>query len=246
MLRGMFIHGLFARSANFYHLNKTLTLLGRYNNRAIPLAGHRDGTKVESMDWDTMTYDLKEHVRENRPDFLVGSSYGGKLLLNMKLSGYYTDLPFVLLDVVPIKYKFSNALQIAQYMNTHKDLADIELLPCDEMKNLVRGNYGSGIWHCQSDLIEKHIKEISNKPPTKVIHKLESPVLVLKGANSAYIPKAHKLENFCDSYNIVSVPAAGHFVHIDNPEFCAQQIHNFMDTVIHAGSCRLPSSSRRI
>jgi esterase len=230
-MRAYFVHGLFSSTMSFMPLLKALPKC--FKSYLIPLGGHQNGTKLSSMTFEHMTDNLIRQTADLPvPDLLVGSSYGGKLLINGIMNDMFPkNIPLVLLDVAPIPYRSENTRLISEYMVNNSILSlqgsDFPL----EIRSILEDNYNivEGSWSCDGALINENIKAVSGfvQKPTSP---LTNPTLVLRGTKSLYVPEsliANRLNLFFDNYTIKNIEA-GHFLHREYPDICASEIFKFI------------------
>jgi pimeloyl-ACP methyl ester carboxylesterase len=96
-------------------------------------------------------------------------------------------------------------------------------------KNLARNTDGSFTWRMNLPAIIDNYELLLKAPPFPKIP-LETPTLFVKGANSAYIQSEQliSIEKQFSQYQVVEIPAAGHWVHADNPEQLEKSLRSWL------------------
>lgn len=232
----LLLHGLFSSFKKLVPLGQRLA----GNSISVPLAGHAAGTKVSSMEWKTMTEDLAYQMQRRhitKPTAVVGSSYGGKLLISGITSGLIPPhIPLVLIDILPINYTYRGTLKMVDYMlgNTDRSngkcLRTINRIPDPMHRMLLLENYQDSPdepWACQTELIKRDIKPLSGVPPMSP--PIPNPTLILRSPISHYVPIKSEavIRKTFRNYTIETLPNIGHWPHIECPQLCAQIINKF-------------------
>lgn len=200
----------------------------------VPLAGHHTGPCVSSMDWKTMTEKTCEQIQN--PSLLIGSSLGGKIIVDAVQRGMFpSDVPVVLLDIAPIAYRDAGTRGIAEFMinhtaQTHEDVCRAARKQySDEITDIVMTNYDGTNWTCQADLIRDNAKTLSRLPRQNMF--IDNPTLLLKGEHSPYIPPKYRPSQNFRNAQMDTVPYAGHWVYLNSPLYCQDVIKKFVQQI---------------
>lgn len=228
------IPALFTKKQSFDCL---LRVLNPRNADVVTLPGHgrlHSMLPDERLDYPTVYQIVKEQLKEhtNEPDLYIGASYGGKLLLTLPEISYRPEIPLVMLDIAPIRYKKSNLLVICDFMLRHtvnNINGSINALP-EIYHQIIRHNGSSGRWDCNPQLLYNNAGQLTMAPPRPALL-IPNPTLILRSESSGYVSEKsiqNSYNKFLRDYRIITVPNAGHWLHMSHPEQCAIYIKKFL------------------
>lgn len=247
------VHGLYGSSDNWLSIAKRLD---GFQCFLLDQRNHGQSPHTESHTYEDMVSDLKLFIEEHnlRKPVLVGHSMGGKTVMLFALK--YPELvdKFVIADITPKDYNsFRNYGKVTA--NHEEILSKLVGVNLDEyptrtlinkhfetlftdarvrmflLKNLKRNAEGKLSWKVNLIALNNHLDDIMGgfKDVTLVNEKVES--LFIKGANSPYIDDddLFQIRNFFPMANMVSIPDAGHWLHVDQPELLIGTLNYFLD-----------------
>ena len=232
-----FLHGLMSHIR--VQGNRTFSKL--LQAVSVPLMGHYQGTYVVgNASLNDFTRDAMESIDGDNCDLLVGSSLGGKIVLDMAEQKYVSpDVPLVLLDIAPQRYSSQSLLNICDFMDAHpvskfedKAAAHAEALchlPTVEQATLLSDNWSYDGWLTQHEWLADNLRTLSRRPK---LSKICNPTLIIWGNQSAYAeasPKNKYADLFTD-LRTVTVEGS-HYPHHTNPMNVRQFIDDWMSSI---------------
>lgn len=236
------LHGLFGSSDNWQTFAKMVS--DRYQVITLDLRNHGLSPQTEEFDYDLMSEDLFQFVREHQLSsfYLMGHSMGGKTAATFALKYPQLVSKLVLLDIAMKSYPPHHEIYFEAMRSLDFDTiktrneADtwlqkwITSVPVRQfiLKNLVRDDAGRFRWRFNLESLYKNYSAIN----IAIEHStpFTSPTLLVSGEYSNYIAtedidEMRKL--FPDlTYKIVA--QAGHWIHADQPESLKQIVLEFL------------------
>ena len=233
------LHGLWGASENWLPVAKGID---NYYNIIIPdIRNHGRSPHSSEMNYNTMAKDVASLIlslrQKNEKFDVIGHSMGGKIALKLKL--LYPDLinRCVIIDIAPTTYKLSDM---------HSRIADFCCSSLDNIHNRIELNkaidtiFNKGI---ERQIILKNISHIEGKFRWKInakailnsldnIRSWEGPfphkdISYIKGENSDYI--SQQIINKLSLSNVITIPNAGHMIHVDNPSILIYYINTILN-----------------
>jgi esterase len=237
------LHGLFGTLDNWATFAKKFEDRG-FMSILIDQRDHGRSPHTDHFDYPTLAEDLNDFLSDNwiHQTILIGHSMGGKTGLQF-VSQYPSNVTkFVCIDIGTKQYQgghqdifealFAVPLDSIQsrdeaqdiLMQHIHDLGTVQFL----MKNLSRRKEGGFEWKMNLDLLNRDYQNILAEV------KFDSPcdveTLFIRGANSSYILNEDipKLQSIFTNSRIVTIPDAGHWIHVDKPNELFDEIIAFI------------------
>jgi esterase len=228
------LHGLFGSSDNWQSFAKDLAAGG---NRVITadLRNHGQSPHGNTFNYAAMSDDVAALIRDVTTEkvHLIGHSMGGKVA--MQLSHAHPELlsGITIIDIAPRYYaphhqsilaglQSFNPATLASRSEAEHALAEYIKEPGVRqflLKNLYWKQKEELGWRFNLPVIANNIeevgKEITAAAPSSI------PALFIGGEQSQYIKEEDKVEisAMYPNSQILTAPAAGHWVHADNPKW---------------------------
>ncbi len=240
------LHGLFGQSDNWNTLAKNFAETG-FTVYTIDQRNHGLSPHDEVWTYDAMADDLKEFIEEHclHAPILLGHSMGGKTVLffEKKYPGIASQL--IIADMSAREYpahhqsvlealhavnldKIENRKQAEEVMSTYiSDFGTKQFL----LKNIYwREDADKKMaWRFNLRVISRDYDEVRIPVPfyTSSIH-----TLVIRGEKSNYVNESDvtDFENRFANLSLVTIPAAGHWVHAEKPQEFQKAVLEFITT----------------
>lgn len=232
--RFVFLHGLFGRGRNLMRIAQGLTGYGSSALYDLPNHGDSDWTDTFSYD-DTVELVVNDLISRfgSQPRLvLAGHSFGGKVAMLAALSepGLFTGL--AVMDIAP-----TNSAQVSgfgTFLDAMRSLdlsqitskADAEAalaqqIPQPEVRQFLLTNLRERHgwrWQPNLELINRSLPDIAGWPAVSGAS-FDGPTSWMVGQQSAYYrPEDIRImQRYFPLVRTVVIPAAGHWVHADNP-----------------------------
>lgn len=249
------LHGLFGSSDNWLPIAKemekyfTVYLTDARNHGR---SGHCHIHSYDAMADDIAELMEKEHVAEAH---FMGHSMGGKTVFLFALRYPEKTKSCIIVDIAPVKthkndhyeeinnklYSILSILksiplqQISKREEIHAHLSRAIKAPALQqlfLKNIVRQANGRYIWKFNLDALFANLPIIIGDIviPENVRINEQTNMLFIKGVLSNYLQDEdiEYARRFFPATHQVSVPNAGHWVHVDNPHVFLLSIKNFL------------------
>jgi pimeloyl-ACP methyl ester carboxylesterase len=237
----LILHGLFGSSDNWQTLAKKFA--NEFRVYAIDLRNHGRSFHHEDLDYEVMTADLSEFIKENDLSqvSLLGHSMGGKLSMNFALKYPDKVKDLIVVDIAPRRYEVLHdgiiqalkSLQLDLYSRREEvDEALSQILQNFSirqflLKNLVRNNNHTFDWKINLKAIDQNIHnlvvEISADQP------FQGNTLFIAGEKSDYIRPVDEEQIFelFPQAEVKYLPKVGHWVHAEDPDLLYNTIIAF-------------------
>lgn len=249
------LHGLLGSSDNWVTIARAIS-----NRLTVILPDQRNhGLSPHSdvHDYESMSNDIKELADDLKLDrfILAGHSMGGKTAVSFACKWPERLNGLLIADISPFKTE-SQTSETDRHLSILRVVLSIDpagitsrgeaesILSgriADErtrgliLKNLVRNSDNSFSWkinafsllHNFNKIIEAIVPEnITGNPITGF------PVIFLKGEKSEYLPEKDFFEilNIFPAAEFITIPSAGHWLHVDNPEAVKKCLLGFSGT----------------
>lgn len=229
------LHGLFGSLSNWLAVVRWLA--ASFTVYALDLRNHGDSFHSDDCSFVAMAEDVRAFMSAHawKRVTLVGHSLGGKVAMQFA-AGYPQQVTcLVVVDMAPRAYapaleNIFEGLLAVDFENcaTIKDVvaAMAKHIPCRMTrrflaKNLARGRDGRLYWKINLPAVAANRREVYRA--VDIHHSINHPTLFVRGADSDHITDDDNIliRRLFPRSRIVSVPHAGHFVHIDAPKaFC--------------------------
>jgi esterase len=237
------LHGLLGSADNWPSMSRRLG--AHYQVFAVDLRNHGRSPHSDILDYDVMAADLREFMEQQalRRIMLLGHSLGGKVAMQFAID--YSDQVdrLVIVDIGPKPYEPSQrcllkALQSLD-LTRYKSFADVDAALAAKisdkslrqflLKNLAGDENGRLRWKIHLEAIYQNYDELlRGLSPERSFNK---PTLFIRGGRSNYIEDddARLIRQLFPQAEIVTLPEAGHWVHVDLPEEFFQTVVNFLN-----------------
>lgn len=243
------LHGLFGSSDNWQTLAKHFA----ENNFAVYLVDQRNhghSPHAATISYKLMADDLFQFVTEEKISnaCVMGHSMGGKTAMQFALHNPATVSRLIVVDMAPKYYpphhrEILDALLSVDLtkLKTRKEVEQVLFEKITDtgtrqflLKNLYWLENEQLAWRFNLGVLDKEINNLSEAINSNTFDK---PVLFIRGENSNYISDKDvvQIKNLFPLSQIATAPAAGHWVHADNPkwllETCLAFLTNTLDNV---------------
>ncbi|HEY5821784.1 MAG TPA: alpha/beta fold hydrolase [Propionibacteriaceae bacterium] len=245
--RVVFLHGLFGQGRNWTTVAKALQPYARVTLVDLPNHGRSDWT--EDFAYPEMAAEVAHLLATQgagEPYAVVGHSMGGKVAMALALQHPELVSQLCVVDVSPVPTtEISNFATYVEGMRT----LDLQTLPdrvsADELlrpyvpqdtirsfllQNLRRELGGSGWrWQMNLALLGDHLDTMGSWPDLD-LPPYPGSVLWLAGSESRYVRReyAPAMRALFPRVQLVTVKAAGHWVHSDQPEVFGATMRRFL------------------
>jgi pimeloyl-ACP methyl ester carboxylesterase len=240
--RLIILHGFLGSLDNWHTASKRLS--ESFKVYSLDLRNHGQSPHNELMSYPIMAEDLLEFLdEENLAEAnLLGHSMGGKVAMQFATEHAERVSKLIVVDIAPKAYPpFQQPLLDALRkidLKKFKSFGEIDAMLAPEvhddttrrflMKNLAREPTIGFRWKIDLDAIINNYDELTRSISTK--NKFNKPTCFIRAGRSKYIQDedvAEIVEIFPQA-QIVSIPKAGHWVHIDAPEEFLQIVTDFL------------------
>lgn len=236
------LHGLLGSHQNLLPVCRPLA--ARFRVFAVDLRNHGRSPHRELMDYAAMAEDVDRFLQAHglAAAHVLGHSMGGKTAMQLALHHPQRVDRLVVADMSPRAAgprfaKLLHALRALPVVDFRsRNDADAALAPAvpDEavrqflLKNLVPDERGGYRWRAHLEGIAANYDRLREAVDSAI--PFTGPALFLRGGKSDYIgpddvPEIHRL---FPSAEIVTLPEAGHWVHVDAPAAFAQAVLEFL------------------
>jgi pimeloyl-ACP methyl ester carboxylesterase len=238
------LHGLYGSSDNWVTIARSLS--GRYTVYLPDQRNHGQSPHSEINDYSSMRDDLFELVTDLKLKkfFLSGHSMGGKTAISFALKWPEMLNGLLIADVSPFinesfrNKSYSEHLEILNailsvdlnQISSRREAENIfrEKIPSEKdrgliLKNLQRTTENTFTWKLNAKSLLKNLDRIMEGIERQNDYGQQIsgfPVIFLKGGDSDYIPPDdfRDILNVFPAAEIVEVPRAGHWIHVDRPD----------------------------
>lgn len=236
------VHGLMGNGRNLQPLARALS--DRFRVLTPDLRNHGRSPHSPVMDYPSLAADLIALLDQYRIEkaSLIGHSLGGKAVMAATLLHPERTDRLVSLDMAPVPYAdflvgLLDTLQqlpldgVTSRGQAEKWLADQGVadsrLRAFLLQNLERTDNGFR-WRVNLDAIRRQRQTLTGFPESA--SPWPGPALFLHGANSNYVlPEHHEaIRALFPAAEIEAIPAAGHWLHAEQPEAVAGRLQTFL------------------
>jgi pimeloyl-ACP methyl ester carboxylesterase len=235
------LHGLFGRAQNLAALARRLAATHRV--LSLDLRNHGASPHAAGMDYATQAADVLETLRARGavPCALLGHSMGGKAAMYAALSSPDDVAGLLVADIAPVRYQHHNAA-IAKAMlalpptpalsRAAADAALRAVVPDGAVRGFLLQNFLPGphpAWRIGLAQIAAAMADIEDfTPPAGRTY--PGPTLFVRGERSDYVQAAHRptIETLFPNARLVTLKAAGHWLHADQPDNFATLASDFL------------------
>ena len=239
----IFLHGLFGTLDNWLTYARKLEQHG-FMSILIDQRDHGRSPHTDAFSYPLLAEDLNHFMSENwiHSAILIGHSMGGKT--GLQFISQYPDMvsKFICIDIGIKKYEHGHqdvfdamfAVEIDTVQN-REEVYNILISHLEHegtvqflMKNLSRRKEGGFEWKHNLQLLHRDYQNIL--APIAFDHPSGTKTLIIRGEKSKYIldtDLADIKRNLPNSH-LVTIPDAGHWVHVDKPDELFEQIIHFI------------------
>lgn len=243
----LFLHGLLGSGDNWRTIARELNCLARYylvDLRNHGRSPHLEPHTIEAMAEDVLALLSKE---EGRPAMILGHSMGGKVGMYLAMHAPQWVKALIVADMAPKAYPGGHEvifsaleavdLQVESRQAVERQLAAFIEEPAIRqflLKGLIREADGRFRWRWNLPVL---VRDYPNMLAAVTGPPYLGPTLFIKGSLSPYIqPQDWSLiEASFPRAELVFIPNAGHWVHVDNPQAVLGEIRRFCQKVTFAG-----------
>jgi esterase len=251
------LHGLYGSSDNWYIIGRELAIgnevfmIDQRNHGRSP---HHPVHNYSVMSDDLHEFMLQHHLTSVS---IIGHSMGGKTALTFGLRFPKMIRKMVVVDISPLGYNIAeDSREVLTHKRIITGLQSINpaaLKSREEadqslrhlisplsirqflLKNLKRSDDGGFYWSLNINTLAESLHDIfsgiihENIPDPK--HILQFPLLFIKGEYSGYIRNKDEeaIRRYFPCAEIVTIPGAGHWVHVEQPAVFLKTIKDFLN-----------------
>jgi len=238
------LHGFLGSGSNWHTLSSR-TFAKYFEVYAVDLRNHGRSPHREEFDYRSMADDVEAFILYHAlpPVLLMGHSMGGMTAMHVALT--YPDIleKLIVVDIAPRRYEshYTNILKVLGSLNLshYRDRRSLNAalrqeIPSEPLRQLVLQNIlfdreaGLFEWKVNLEGIIINYEQLNRPLPSGAV--FNNPVLFLRGGDSDYIRDDDEdtILSFFPAADIVTVPNAGHWIHVDTPRAFADTVVAFM------------------
>jgi pimeloyl-ACP methyl ester carboxylesterase len=238
----LILHGLFGSLNNWHSFARSLE--DRFTVVAVDLRNHGSSPHHDNATYEAMADDIRELLEQQSLArvHLLGHSMGGKVAMLVASLWPASVDHLIVVDIAPRRYAPGHdavleallAFRPGAYSSREEaDAALTPLLPEHSARqfllaNLVRTPAGTYRWRMNVPALHRAYGDLLD--PITMSSPFMGPTLFVRGERSHYIGPSDEtaIRSLFPSSRIVTVPEAGHWVHVDNPEVFRQTVRDFL------------------
>jgi pimeloyl-ACP methyl ester carboxylesterase len=239
------LHGLFGSKRNWSAIAKALS--DRYHVFCLDLRNHGDSPWADAMDYATLAGDVQGFIKRHAlaGACVIGHSLGGKTAMALSLLHGEAVARLVVVDIAPVAHPGSDVrgylevlteLPLAAF-STRAEVGEHLAEAIPEMsirsfllQNLVRDDERLK-WRVNLAAISDEMDNITGFIDAGHGRSYSGPTLFVAGGNSTYV-QAHDhavIRALFPAAKIEIIPAAGHWLHAEQPAAFLDLLKNFLD-----------------
>ena len=237
------MHGLLGSADNWRSMSRRLS--AHYQVFALDLRNHGRSPHSNVLDYDVMVADAREFVerQELRRIILLGHSMGGKVAMQFAVQYSEQVDRLIVVDIAPKAYEPSQRYllkaMLSLDLSRYKSFADVDAALAPEIsseslrqfliKNLARDENGRLRWKMHLEAIDRNYDKLLHGLGAE--RSFNKPTLFIRGGRSNYIEDndASLIRQMFPQAEIVTLPGAGHWLHVDASEEFFQTVVNFLN-----------------
>jgi pimeloyl-ACP methyl ester carboxylesterase len=248
------LHGLYGSSDNWVTIAKKL---GNSFTVYLPdQRNHGQSPHSQIHDYDSMRDDLFELAGDLnlKKFFLAGHSMGGKTAISFALKWPEMLNGLLIADISPFTNETGRQSIYVQHftilnailsfdldkISTRREAGNVllEKIPSVKvreliLKNLQRTADNNFAWKLNAQSILKNLDKIMEGVERQTDFSQQIigfPVIFLKGGDSDYLPAVdfRDIRNVFPAAEIIEIPGAGHWIHIDKPDEVVKNLKNLL------------------
>lgn len=244
----VFCHGLFGQGKNWTRIGKELA----ENHRVllVDMPDHGRSVWTHEFDYLSAADQVAELLSADDPASLVGHSMGGKIAMLVALRHPELVERLCVVDVSPVTYghgsEFAGYIEAMQAIDLtsleRRSDADEQLadaVPNATVRSFLLQNLrrhgDEWSWQANLDLLGRDLEELSEWPESRLVEAgtepYPGPVLWMAGQNSGYVQDeyADAMDRWFPRNRRVTIKAAGHWLHSEQPEVFSEVLRRFVD-----------------
>ena len=237
------LHGLFGSSDNWHSLARRFA--EHFRVFTVDLRNHGNSPHTDVMTYPVMAEDVREFMEQQRLSeaHVLGHSMGGKVAMLLALRYPERVSKLVVEDIAPRAYppvhrEVLEGLQRVPLASLHDRRAAEAYLARTISEPMVRQfllkylvrdpRTGQFKWKFNLEAIVKNYDKIAGWPDVEGTY--EGPTLFVRGERSPYIKETDwpLIQRYFPYARLVTIPGAGHWVHVDAPEPFLEVVTNFL------------------
>jgi Predicted hydrolases or acyltransferases (alpha/beta hydrolase superfamily) len=248
------LHGLYGSSDNWVTIAKKLT--DSFTVYLPDQRNHGQSPHSQIHDYDSMRDDLFELAGNLnlKKVFLAGHSMGGKTAISFALKWPEMLNGLLIADISPFTNETGRQSIYSQHftilnailsfdlhkISTRREAGNVllEKIPSERvreliLKNLQRTADNNFEWKLNSPSLLKNLDKIMEGVERQTDYSQQItgfPVIFLKGGDSDYIPTVdfRDIRNVFPAAEIIEIPGAGHWIHVDKPDEVVKYIRRLL------------------
>ncbi len=243
------LHGLMGACENWRYVRGALAARNRVI--CLDLPNHGRSPPAATFDLRSIGGDVIETLDTLGVGraVVIGHSLGGKVAMQMASDHAERLKGLVVVDISPRAippvqlFVLRACQQIDLASATRRSELDADLaqsIPQPEtrvflLKNVVRETDGHFAWRVPLQHLVDNYRAVSDAPP--LVAPYTGPTLFVAGEKSPFRVTADEdlIRGWFPAARLVTIPAAGHLVHADQPEAFVSQIRAFLDSISNYG-----------
>ena len=242
----VFLHGLLGSSRNWRSIGKALS--ARYHVYALDLPEHGDSPHAEQTSLVQMAAQVGDWIAQNISEkyILCGHSLGGKVAMLHACSRSTNLMGLVVVDIAPRDYPPEHHLSTLDALlgldlsslssRKQADEALSEKIPNWAFRQFLltnlKENNGAWQWRANLTTLRQSIAHLSCNP-LKPGDRFDGPSVFIRGGKSGYLRSEHfpLVTEAFPRADIVTLPEAGHDVHVEDKPGFLLHLEEFLDGV---------------
>lgn len=238
------LHGLLGSSRNWRGIALTLAKQSHIVY-ALDMRNHGESPHDSSMTYEAMTQDVLEFLDKHqlKSAHIIGHSMGGKVAMWLALTHPERVRQLIVVDIAPVHYNHGfdeivdTLLEIPlAEIKSRKDAEDYMSQTISEvslrqflLQNLLLKD-GYFCWRVNLDGISRALPDVISFPSLEGVKPYPDPCLFISGGQSTYISKRNHeaVKAVFPAAQIETLPGAGHWPHIEEPETFMQLVTAFL------------------
>jgi esterase len=239
------VHGLFGSSVNWRAMARKLA--EKRKVYTVDMRNHGKSPHMDIMSYEAMAMDLVRFMDSAglKQADIVGHSMGGKASMVAALLYPEHVKSLAVLDIAPVTYTHSysemlNAM-LAVDMTKCSSRSQVESklkkwIPDDSTRLFIMQNVlaadGELTWRLNLPVLIEYMDDIIGFPAALVeARQYEGKVAMIYGKNSDYVKASAGpvVRDYFPESEFISVEDAGHWIHVDQPEYLLELLQNHLN-----------------
>ncbi len=236
------LHGVFGSSDNWFSIGKSFAK--NWKVYLVDQRNHGQSFHSDELNYPVMANDINTFIQKEsigRP-VVVGHSMGGKVAMQLAVNQPNLIKSLVVVDIAPKKYPMHHRQLLEgllsidlKNMSSRQDL-ELRISRFENnsavrqflMKNVGRDQNNNFKWKLNLNSISNNLGKLSDA--LDYIKPYHGRTLFIKGENSNYINNEDEemIRQVFPNAKIFSIPDAGHWVQVDQPEQFVNIVEDFL------------------